>query len=212
MQSDQSETSDLIAISAALVAAYVSNNSMPAAELPKLINDIHGALRSLGAPAPLEPEKKLEPVVSVRKSVTPDFIICLEDGKKFKSLKRHLRTQYGLTPAEYRQKWNLPADYPMVAPSYAEARSALAKASGLGQLRKAAAPVTESVVEAAPTVAEKAKRVLRVKGSTPAAIAAPPEATQAKRTARKTKVIAAPIAEAPAKPTKARKTAKPTDS
>ncbi|PZP19004.1 MAG: transcriptional regulator [Sphingomonas hengshuiensis] len=210
MRSDQSDATDLVAVSATLVAAYVSNNSVPAAELPKLIHDIHGALRSLGTTASTEPEKKPEPAVSVRKSVTSDFIICLEDGKKFKSLKRHLRIQYGLTPAEYRQKWNLPADYPMVAPSYAEARSALAKASGLGQLRKAVAPVPEPVVASSPSVMEKPKRTPRTKASAPIAVAAAPETAPAKRTPRKTKSVAEPVAQPAAKPKRARRAAEPT--
>lgn len=126
---------DIVSIAADIVAAYVSNNPLPVAELPKLIGDIHAALKGIGTPA-TEPVAKQEPAVPIRKSVTPDYIICLEDGKKFKSLKRHIGVHYNLTPDEYRQKWNLPSDYPMVAPSYASQRSALAKASGLG--RKAA--------------------------------------------------------------------------
>lgn len=212
MQSDQSDSTDLVTVSAALVAAYVSNNSVPAAELPKLINDIHAALRSLGAAVPFEVEKKLEPAVSVRKSITADFIICLEDGKKFKSLKRHIRTQYGLTPAEYRQKWNLPADYPMVAPSYAESRSALAKASGLGQSRKAAAPAPEPIVQAAPAVAEKPKRTSRIKASTATAVAAAPETAPSKRPPRKAKAVAEPAVEPAARPNRGRKAAATTHS
>jgi predicted transcriptional regulator len=186
MQSEQSDSTDLVAVSAALVAAYVSNNSVPAGELPKLIDDIHAALRSLGAAMPIEPEKKPEPAVSIRKSITADFIICLEDGKKFKSLKRHIRTQYDLTPTEYRQKWNLPVDYPMVAPSYAEFRSALAKAFGLGQSGKAAAPAPEPIVQAAPEVEEKRKRVSR-KASGPTAVAAAPKTNPSSRAPRKAK-------------------------
>lgn len=212
MHPEQSDRTDLVAVSAALVAAYVSNNSVQAAELPKLIGDIHGALRALGATAPIKPEKKPEPAVSIRKSITADFIICLEDGNKFKSLKRHLRTQYGLTPAEYRQKWNLPVDYPMVAPSYAEARSALAKASGLGQSRKAAAPAPESIVEAVPPVAEKPKRAPRIKAIAPSVVAAAPETAPSKRAPRKAKAVAEPVAEPAAKPRRARKTAATTDS
>lgn len=145
---------DLIALTTDLVAAYVSNNPVPAGELPRLITDIHAAIADAAAGAvPQQPEEKLVPAVSVRKSVTPDFLICLEDGKKFKSLKRHLATHYGLTPDQYRQKWNLPADYPMVAPSYSAARSALAKSMGLG--RKAApAPEPEG-----PTVETKRKKL-----------------------------------------------------
>ncbi|TIU13665.1 MAG: MucR family transcriptional regulator, partial [Mesorhizobium sp.] len=117
---------DIVSIAADIVAAYVSNNPLPVGELPKLIGDIHAALQGIGTPA-TEPVVKQEPAVSIRKSLTPDFIICLEDGKKFKSLKRHLATHYNLSPEEYRQKWKLPSDYPMVAPSYAATRSAMAK-------------------------------------------------------------------------------------
>jgi predicted transcriptional regulator len=125
-----------IELAADIVSAYVSNNSVPAGDLPALINEVYNALLRVGAtsaPAPAEP---LKPAVPVKKSVTNDYIICLEDGKKFKSLKRHLRTQYGLSPEDYREKWGLPADYPMVAPNYAKARSNLAKQMGLGQQRR----------------------------------------------------------------------------
>ncbi|MDC7693489.1 MucR family transcriptional regulator [Asticcacaulis sp. DXS10W] len=115
-----------------IVTAYVSNNSVPAAELPQLIHSVSVALNGLAsAPVP-EPEIKV-PAVSIKKSVGADYIICLEDGRRFKSLKRHLASKYNLTPDEYRAKWNLPKDYPMVAPAYAEARSNLAKQIGLGQ-------------------------------------------------------------------------------
>ena len=128
-------------IAASIVSAYVGNNSLPTPELPALIASVHAALvRVRGGlstgenqEAPAEPAK---PAVPVKKSITPDFLICLEDGKKFKSLKRHLRTHYDMSPDEYRAKWNLPSDYPMVAPSYAEARSNLAKQMGLGQQRR----------------------------------------------------------------------------
>ena len=116
-----------------IVAAYVSNNPLPSSDLPKLIADIHAAINGLSNGAATEAEAKPVPAVSIKKSVTPDYLICLEDGKKFKSLKRHLATHHNLTPDEYRQKWNLPADYPMVAPNYSASRSALAKASGLGR-------------------------------------------------------------------------------
>lgn len=116
-----------------IVAAYVSNNPLPSTDLPKLIADIHAAISGLSNGAVAAAEAKPVPAVSIKKSVTPDYLICLEDGKKFKSLKRHLATHHNLTPDEYRQKWNLPADYPMVAPNYSASRSALAKASGLGR-------------------------------------------------------------------------------
>ncbi len=131
---------DYIDLTADIVSAYVSNNPVPSAELPGLISEIHGALVNIAEKpeeAPAEPQK---PAVPIKRSVTPDFIICLEDGKKFKSLKRHLRTQYDMTPEEYREKWNLGPDYPMVAPNYAKARSDLAKEMGLGQQRKKRRP------------------------------------------------------------------------
>jgi predicted transcriptional regulator len=133
-----SETSgsNFIELAADIVSAYVSNNSVPAADLPSLIGDVHTALlRVTSGSAPVVVEA-LKPAVSAKKSITSDFLICLEDGKKFKSLKRHLRTQYNLSPEEYREKWGLPADYPMVAPNYAKARSNLAKQMGLGQQRR----------------------------------------------------------------------------
>mgnify|MGYP001014825234 CR=1 FL=1 len=208
MHPEQSDHTDLVAISAALVAAYVSNNSVPSAELPKLIDDIHGALRSLGATAPIEPEKKPEPAVSIRKSVTADFIICLEDGKQFKSLKRHLQSQYSMTPAEYRQKWNLPVDYPMVAPSYSESRSALARASGLGQLRKVAAPELEPAIEPVPATVEEPKRTPRTRKN----VAAAPGTIPPKRAPRRARGTEEPIVEKAAKPKRTRKAAIATDA
>jgi predicted transcriptional regulator len=127
---------NFIDLTTTIVSAYVSNNPMPASELPALISQIHAALLRVStgrAELPLEPAK---PAVPVKKSMTADYLICLEDGKRFKSLKRHLRTQYGMTPEQYRDKWSLPPDYPMVAPNYAVARSQLAKKMGLGQQRR----------------------------------------------------------------------------
>jgi predicted transcriptional regulator len=132
---DETE-SDVIAMTAKVVAAYVSNNTIVAENLPNLITSVHGALTKATLHGAEEPKEELKPAVPVKKSVQPDYIICLEDGKKFKSLKRHLRTHYNLSPDEYRQKWGLPMDYPMVAPSYAASRSELAKTMGLGQRRK----------------------------------------------------------------------------
>ena len=125
-----------IDLTTTIVSAYLSNNPTPAAEIPALISQIHAALLRVStgrAEAPLEPAK---PAVSVKKSMTSDYLVCLEDGKRFKSLKRHLRTQYNMTPEQYREKWALPPDYPMVAPNYAAARSHLAKQMGLGQQRR----------------------------------------------------------------------------
>jgi len=123
----------LLEMTADIVSAYVGNNTVAAEALPSLIASIHAALSGVTAgPSAPEPEPK-EPAVPVRKSITPDYLICLEDGRKFKSLKRHLRTKYDMSPEEYRAKWNLAKDYPMVAPNYAKARSELAKQMGLGQ-------------------------------------------------------------------------------
>ncbi|KPQ10655.1 MAG: transcriptional regulator, MucR family [Saliniramus fredricksonii] len=127
-----------IELAVEIVSAYVSNNSLPTAELPGLIEAVHGSLQKIATGAQEEQVEAPVPAVPVKKSITPDFIICLEDGKKFKSLKRHLRTKYDMTPEEYRAKWGLPADYPMVAPNYASARSELAKAMGLGAQRRKA--------------------------------------------------------------------------
>ena len=133
---ENSSQPELVELTARIVSAYVSNNAIVASDLPHLISETHAALsRATGNSAPLEREEQ-KPKVPVKKSVMPDHIVCLEDGKKFKSLKRHLRTQYNMTPEQYREKWGLSADYPMVAPSYAAARSQLAKQMGLGQQRR----------------------------------------------------------------------------
>jgi predicted transcriptional regulator len=127
---------NFIDLTTTIVSAYVSNNPMPASDIPALIGQIHAALLKVSTgrtELPLEPAK---PAVPVKKSMTADYLICLEDGKRFKSLKRHLRTRYGMTPEQYRDKWGLPPDYPMVAPNYAVARSQLAKKMGLGQQRR----------------------------------------------------------------------------
>ena len=121
-------------MTAQLVAAYVSNNSLRVGDLPELIQSVNKSLVGLGG-APEEETEILKPAVNPKKSVFPDYIISLENGKRFKSLKRHIGANYGLTPAQYREKWNLPADYPMVAPNYAAARSQLARANGLGRKR-----------------------------------------------------------------------------
>ena len=119
-----------------IVTAYLSNNSLPAATIPDLIATVHGALINLGRPSEESAQANRKPAVSIRKSVTPDHIICLEDGKRLKMLKRYLRSNYNMTPAEYRAKWGLPADYPMVAPNYAKQRSEFAKQIGLGRSAK----------------------------------------------------------------------------
>src|SRR3989337_1738899 len=124
----------LVDLTAEIVAAYVSKNTVAQTELPKLIGEVHRALSgAISQPSAREELADAKPAVTVKKSITPDYLICLEDGKKFKSLKRHLRTEYDMSPEEYRAKWGLPPDYPMVAPTYSEARSRLAKTIGLGR-------------------------------------------------------------------------------
>jgi predicted transcriptional regulator len=135
--SETADTARLLDLTAQIVAAHLANNPLPGAEIPALIASVHRSLAGLGQ-APAEPER-LEPAVPVKKSVFPDYIVCLEDGKKLKMLKRHLKTAYNLTPEQYREKWGLSREYPMVAPNYAERRSTLAKKIGLGH-RPAAAP------------------------------------------------------------------------
>lgn len=125
---------ELIELTAKIVSAYVGNNPVQSGDLPDLIQSVHGSLDDLGKVSNVRVE--LKPAVPVRKSVTDDYLICLEDGEKFKSLRRHLRSKYDMSPEEYREKWGLPYDYPMVAPSYARQRSQLAKKMGLGQTKK----------------------------------------------------------------------------
>jgi len=125
-----------ITLTADIVAAHVSNNSVAVNDLPTLIANVHGALAALGGPVAAAPQEKQEPAVSIRSSIKPDFIVCLEDGKKLKMLKRHLMTHYQMTPEQYRTKWGLPSDYPMVSPNYAEQRRTLAKKIGLGTKRR----------------------------------------------------------------------------
>ena len=130
------ERPELLELTAGIVSAFVSNNVVTAGDLPAIIQDVHGALRraSEGSAEPVRED--LRPAIPVKRSVTPDHIVCLEDGLKFKSLKRHLRSRYNMSPEQYREKWGLPHDYPMVAPNYAAARSELAKKMGLGTRRE----------------------------------------------------------------------------
>jgi predicted transcriptional regulator len=133
---DNSSESSLIELTADIVSAYVSNNPVPSADIPALIGQIHSALKRVSGGQAAAPAEPLKPAVPIKRSINSDFLICLEDGLKFKSLKRHLRTRYNMTPDQYREKWALPPDYPMVAPNYAAARSQLAKKMGLGQQRR----------------------------------------------------------------------------
>jgi len=135
MDNQDNFSDTLITLTADIVSAHVSNNSVAVNDLPALIQNVHGALSNLGERVE-EPQPKPEPAVSVRSSIKPDYIVCLEDGKKLKMLKRHLMTHYNMTPDEYRQKWGLATDYPMVAPNYAEQRRSLAKKIGLGTKRR----------------------------------------------------------------------------
>ena len=147
---------EIVALTADIVAAYVSNNTVTSADLPALITAVNGALNNLGQPKLPEPEK-LEPAVPIKRSVTPDFLISLEDGRRYKTLKRHLAGR-GLTPDEYRQKWSLPRDYPMVAPNYAQTRSELAKKAGLGQQRGKPSATLEAAAEGGAAGDAKPKR------------------------------------------------------
>ena len=135
-----SESTNHVELAAEIVSAYVSNNSVPSSELPALLSDVHAAIVRVATGAQPVVVEAAKPAVPPKKSITSDYIICLEDGRKFKSLKRHLRTQYNMTPEQYRDKWGLPADYPMVAPNYAAQRSEFAKKIGLGK----SAPATKT--------------------------------------------------------------------
>lgn len=132
--SDATKTEDILALTAKIVAAHVSNNTVPLSDLPGLIHQVHQALSGVGSSGVAAPRP--QPAVPVKKSVMPDYIVCLEDGKKLKMLKRHLKTAYNLTPEQYRERWELPTDYPMVAPNYAKQRSQLARDLGLGTKSK----------------------------------------------------------------------------
>lgn len=129
--SENSNAGDLLALTTEIVAAHVSNNTVSVADLPQLINQVYQSLSNIGT-VPVPVTERPQPAVNVKKSVHPDYIICLEDGKKLKMLKRHLKTAYDMTPEEYRERWSLPPEYPMVAPNYAKQRSRLAKEIGLG--------------------------------------------------------------------------------
>ena len=126
------QTGDLLALTTEIVAAHVSNNTVALSDLPQLINQVYNSLANIGAAPMMMPASRPQPAVSVKKSVQPEYIVCLEDGKKLKMLKRHLKTAYNMTPEAYRERWGLPPDYPMVAPNYAQQRSRLAKEIGLG--------------------------------------------------------------------------------
>jgi predicted transcriptional regulator len=150
--SEPQQSSNYLELAADIVSAFVSNNSVPATDLPALIGNVHDALNRVASGSTQQAvEEPKAPAVPIRKSVQPDYIVCLDDGKRFKSLKRHLRTTYNLTPDQYRAKWGLRPDYPMVAPNYAATRSELAKRLGLGQQRQRSEPVQAEPQPAAPS-------------------------------------------------------------
>ena len=150
--SELQNTPNSIELAADIVSAFVSNNSVPVTELPALIGSVHAALNQVASGSTQQPaEETKAPAVPIKKSVQPDYIVCLDDGKRFKSLRRHLRTTYNLTPDQYRAKWGLAHDYPMVAPNYAAARSEMAKSMGLGARRRTAANAEPVTVEPEPT-------------------------------------------------------------
>ena len=153
---DEPAPSNRIDLAAEIVSAFVSNNNVSAEDLPSLISQVHAALENLGKPAQKEPEKPAPPV-PIKKSITPDFLISLEDGKRYRSLKRHLAGR-GLTPEQYREKWGLPRDYPMVAPNYSARRSELARTMGLGQKRKGAAKLAAKATDAGSKVTGEAPK------------------------------------------------------
>jgi predicted transcriptional regulator len=161
---DTGDHRQYIAWATEVVSAYVSNNSVPAGELPSLIGTVHASLARLAAKPEEQARTPAAPPVPIKKSITDEYLICLEDGKRFKSLKRHLQTVYGMTPDQYREKWGLSRDYPMVAPAYAKARSALAKEMGLGASRRRAA-----AAEAAPSTAPEPAEVAEPETEAPAA-------------------------------------------
>src|SRR3712207_1333100 len=151
-------TPKYIELAAEIVSAFVSNNSVPVAELPALIGNVHDALTKVAAGMTQQTvEEPKQPAVPIKKSVQPDYIVCLDDGKRFKSLKRHLRTTYNMTPDQYRAKWGLAHDYPMVAPNYAAARSALAKQIGLGAARRRTMPEPDPAQPPAPARGRRKK-------------------------------------------------------
>ena len=154
--SELQNTPNTIELAAEIVSAFVSNNSVPMIDLPALISSVHAALTNVASGTTEPPQEELRPAVPIRKSVQPDYIVSLEDGKRFKSLKRHLRTVYNLTPDQYRAKWGLAHDYPMVAPNYAAARSELARQMGLGARRRKR-PEPEPAQPAAPARGRRKK-------------------------------------------------------
>lgn len=149
---ESSSVADMLTLTTEIVASFVSNHSIASPDLPNLITSVFTSLSSLGRPEAPAPAQRPEPAVPVRKSIQQDHLVCLEDGKKVKTLKRYLQTRYGMTPADYRRRWGLPGDYPMVAPAYTEMRSAMARRIGLGRKRLVAGPELAAVPESEPEI------------------------------------------------------------
>jgi len=190
MSESDSRKNVVTSLAADIVAAYVSHNKIAISDLPNLLRSTYDSLASTASAPADEPAQPLAPAVSIRKSLTDDYLICLEDGRKFKSLKRHLRTKYGLTPEQYRTKWKLPSTYPMVAPSYAAARSSLAKQMGLGQ-KAMAAPEAEAAAAKAPAQGSVVQAPAEAAASPQVAAPKPARA----RAARKPKPAGASVAD-----------------
>jgi predicted transcriptional regulator len=188
------DKAQLVELTADIAAAYLSANTVPAGDLPSLIQTIHQALSGVSSGAPAAAAEPAKPAVPVKKSITPDYLISLEDGKKYKSLKRHLRTKYSMTPDEYRSKWGLPKDYPMVAPNYAKARSEMARNMGLGQGGRGRKPAAAS---AAPKTA-KAPKAAKAAAPAKRGPGRPPKAAKANNGG----AAAAPAKRGPGRPKK----------
>ena len=198
------DKAQLVELTADIAAAYLSANTVPAGDLPGLIQTIHQALSGVSSGAPAPAAEPAKPAVPVKKSITPDYLISLEDGKRYKSLKRHLRTKYNMTPDEYRSKWGLPKDYPMVAPNYAKARSEMARNMGLGHGGGGRKPAAAKAA-AAPKAAKAAKAPKAAKAKAPKAPKAAKAAAPAKRgpgRPPKAKTAAAPAKRGPGRPKK----------
>lgn len=187
------DKAQLVELTADIAAAYLSANTVPAGDLASLIQTIHQALSGVSSGAPAPAAEPAKPAVPLKKSITPDYLISLEDGKKYKSLKRHLRTKYSMTPDEYRTKWGLPKDYPMVAPNYAKARSEMARSMGLGQGGRGRKPATAAAPKTAkaPKPAKAAAPAKRGPGR-------PPKAAKNNGAA----AAAAPVKRGPGRPKK----------
>jgi len=198
------DKAQLVELTADIAAAYLSANTVPAGDLPGLIQTIHQALSGVSSGAPAAAAEPAKPAVPLKKSITPDYLISLEDGKKYKSLKRHLRTKYNMTPDEYRSKWGLPKDYPMVAPNYAKARSEMARSMGLGQGGRGRKPAAASAAPKTAKAAKPAKAPKAPKAPKAAKAAAPAKRGPGRppKAAKANNAAAAPAKRGPGRPKK----------